>query len=138
MADMPGWDRAVAAAEKILGKDAEIPKPKANIDKAVANEGKQWNDFVKAREGLEEEVLALVDASQQVADAIEQFRDVISENAFGLDLKKTDDLKKIQEARKIMLGLLDKHITTVKNNAKNERELNKHLANIGNYRQGTL
>ena len=104
----------------------------------LPGEIKEWDDFVKAREGLEEEVLALVDASQQVADAIEQFRDVISENAFGLDLKKKDDLKKIQEARKIMLGLLDKHITTVKNNAKNERELNKHLANIGNYRQGTL
>lgn len=131
MADMPGWDRAVAAAEKVLGKDADIPKPKGTIDKAVANEGKQWGDFVKARESLEEEVLALVDASQQVAAAIEQFRDVISENAFGLDLKKKDDLKKIQEARKIMLALLDKHIATVRNNAKDERELNKHLANIG-------
>ena len=138
MADMPGWDRAVAAAEKVLGKDADIPRPKASIDKAVANEDKQWGDFVKARESLEEEVLALVDASQQVAAAIEQFRDVISENAFGLDLKKKDELKKIQEARKIMLALLDKHIATVRNNAKDERELNKHLANIGTYRQGTL
>ncbi len=138
MADMPGWDRAVATAEKILGKDADIPKPKANIDKAVANEDKQWGDFVKARESLEEEVLGLVDASQQVAAAIEQFRDVISQDAFGLDLKKKDDLKKIQEARKIMLALLDKHIATVRNNAKDERELNKHLANIGSYRQGTL
>src|SRR4051794_13014941 len=138
MADIPGWDRAVAAAEKVLGADADIPKPKANIDKAVANEGKQWSDFVKARESLEDELLALVDASQQVADALEQFRDVISQNALGLDLKKKDDLKKIQEARKIMLALLDKHVATVKNNAKNERELNKHLANIGNYRQGTV
>ena len=38
----------------------------------------------------------------------------------------------------LLLALLDKHIATVKDNAKNERELNKHLANIGNYRQGTL
>ena len=37
-----------------------------------------------------------------------------------------------------MLALLDKHIATVRNNAKDERELNKHLANIGTYRQGTL
>ena len=138
MADMPGWDRAVAAAEKVLGKDADIPKPKGNIDKAAANEDKQWSEFAKARDSLEEQVLALVDASQQLADALEQFRDAISENALGLDLKKKDDLKKIQEARKIMLALLDKHIGTVRDNAKNERELNRHLASIGNYRQGTL
>src|SRR5689334_1328641 len=138
MSDMPGWDKAAADAAKVLGEGADIPKPKANIDKAVQNEAKQWGDFVKARESLEDEILGLIDASGQVADAVEQFRDVISESSFGLDLKKKEDLKKIQQARKIMLALLDKHIATVKENAKNERELNKHLANIKNYKQGAL
>lgn len=129
-----GWDKAVSSAEKVLGDDAKIPQPKPTIDKAMQAEDKAFTEFDKSRSALEDQILGLVDASNAVIDAVEQFRDVIADEDFKLDSKS--DAKKIAAAKKILLASLDSRIKVFKENAKNERDLNKHLAHIRTYKQG--
>ena len=132
---MDGWDAAAAKATKILGDKAKIPKPKAAIDKGIADSMKAWDAFAKAREDLEAKILALVNADSAAVNAIEQFRDTIDENDLGLDKKNKDDSKKIADGKKILLDFLDAGLKNAQDNMKNERDLNKHLANIKNYKQ---
>ena len=132
---VPGWDKAVAGAKKLIGDKAKIPEPKGAIVKARESENKAWDEFDKARSDLEDEILALIDATTSIVDAIDQYRDVIAEEDF--DLNEKTDAKKIAAAKKILLAPLDSGIAKVKSNAKNERDLNKHLANIKAYKQGT-
>lgn len=132
---VPGWDKAVAGAKKIIGDKGKIPDPKGAIVKAREAENKVWDAFDKARNALEDQILALIDATSAIVDAVDQYRDVIAEEDFDLNAKS--DAKKIAAAKKILLSPLDAAIAKVKNNAKNERDLNKHLANITAYKQGT-
>jgi hypothetical protein len=132
---VPGWDKAVAGAKKIIGDKGKIPEPKGAIIKAREAENKVWGEFDKARNELEDQILALIDATSAIVDAVDQYRDVIAEDDFDLNAKS--DAKKVAAAKKILLTPLDAAIVKVKNNAKNERELNKHLANITAYKQGT-
>lgn len=133
MADFPGWDKAVASAKKALGADAKIPQPRPAIVKAADAEQKAWDDFAKARETLEDQILDLVDKSQALVDAAQQFRDSLSDEDFSLDAKK--DAKKIADGKKALMVPVDGMIATAKTNAKNERDLNKHLAHIRSYKQ---
>ncbi len=132
----PGWDKAVASAQKVLGDKGKIPAPKPAIQKAGEAEAKSWDEFDKSRGDLEDQILALVDSTQALVDALEQFRDAMSDEDFGLNEKS--DAKQIAGAKKLLMTPLDAVIAKVKANAKNERELNKHLAHIKTYKQGKI
>jgi mannose-6-phosphate isomerase class I len=130
------WDKAVAAATKILGDKAKIPKLGSAIPKAVAAEDKAFDAFDKVRQDLKAKVLGEQNALQALKDAIVQFQDEIDEDDLGLDPKNKDDAKKIDSARKILSGALQEKIDQKNDNIKDFRELDKHLMNIVNYKPG--
>lgn len=131
------WDSAVAKAKKILGDKAKIPKIAQAIIKGLAANQKAFQEFNTVREDLEGKVLALIDSNKAGQDAIEQFRDKIDEEDFGLDKKDKDDAKNIEAGKKVLLDYLDSMLAQAIEKAKSDRDLNKHLANIRNYKQGS-
>ena len=131
------WASASAKAQKILGDKAKIPKPSQAIAKAATANATAFKDFDKVRKDLEAKVLALINSNRAAVDAVEQFRDEIDEEDFGLNKKDKEDAKKIDAAKKLLLDTLDAKLDQANENAKGDRDLNKHLANIRNYTQAS-
>ena len=134
---MAGWDNAVKAAMKILGDKGKIPKVNPAIAKARTVDEKAFDEFSKVRDELKKKVLASRDAQQLAKDAIEQYQDEIVESNLGLNARDKEDLKKIQEARKVLSDALQDSIDIADSNLKNLRELDKHLMSLMNYKQGS-
>ena len=127
------WDVAQKQAMKILGDGATVPDKPNTITKASADWDKAGTEFNAAREACEEKVLGLDNANSALVNAMEQFRATIEKNNFELDPKK--DLKKIDQARKILLAEIDEAIKKGKANDKALDELNKHLIQVSKYKQ---
>ena len=134
---MDDWNNAVKAAMKILGDKGKIPKINPAITKAGTADAKTYDEFKKGREELKKKVLASQDSGEALKDAIEQYQDEINEDDLGLDPRDKDDAKKIAAARKILSDRLQDSIDVAETNSKNMRELDKHLINIMNYKQGS-
>ncbi len=132
------WDAAVKAAQKILGDNGKIPKISPAIAKAAAADHKSYAEFKKVREELKVKLLATQDTSAIWKDALEQFQDEIDEDNLGLDPKKNkDDAQKIVAARKVLSAPIQGGIDTIDKDIKNLRELDRHLMNLMNYKQGS-
>ena len=135
---MDDWNNVVKAAMKILGEKGKIPKLNPAITKASTANGKSYDEFSTTRELLKKKLLALQDASDALKDAIEQYQDDIDESDLGLNGRDKDDVKKIQAARKILSDhRLQESIDVETENHKNQRELDKHLMSMINYKQET-
>ena len=72
-------------------------------------------------------------ANAAFLNSLEQFRARIEKNDFKLDAKK--DAKKIQQAQKILTGELDAGIKELKGHDKMLDELDKHMIQLGKYKQ---
>ena len=127
------WDDAQKQAMKILGTGATVPDKPSPITKALADWDKAGADFKTAREACEEKVLAMDNANSALVNAFEQFRARIEKNNFELDPAK--DQKKIDQARKLLLAEIDGSLKQGKANDKVLEELNKHLIQVGKYKQ---
>jgi hypothetical protein len=127
------WDGAQKQAMKILGDGATVPDKPSTVTKASADWDKTGAEFKAAREACEEKVLAMDNANSAFVNAFEQFRARIEKNNFELDPKK--DLKKIDQARKILLADIDGSIKQGKINDKTLDELNRHLIQLAQYKQ---
>lgn len=127
------WESAQKQALKILGDGAAVPDKPSTAAKASADWDKAGVDFNAAREVCQEKVLGLDNANAALVNAMEQFRAKIEKNNFELDPKK--DLKKIEQARKLLLADLDASIAVGKTNDKLLAELDKHLIQLGKYKQ---
>ncbi|MDQ2735657.1 MAG: hypothetical protein M3Y55_11870, partial [Pseudomonadota bacterium] len=118
---MSGWDKASAQALKILGDGSEVPSlsdPMMKADKAF---GEAQTAFNTSREACEGKLLELDNANSAWLNSAQQFRAKIEKNDFKLDGKK--DAKKIQQARKILLGMLDEGMQALQRNDKKLDEL---------------
>ena len=127
------WDAAQKQALKILGAGATVPDKPNTITKALADWDKVGAEFKSAREACEEKVLAMDNANSALVNAMEQFRTRIEKNNFELDPKK--DQQKIDQARKLLLADIDGSLKQGKDNDKVLEELNKHLIQVGKYKQ---
>src|SRR3954469_11748733 len=130
MAD--SWDTTKAAALKVLGKQAKIPEPKA-MTKAYADLQKASAAFDKSREDLEDKLVTLQNADSAIGNVYKQFGTLIEKADFGLDAKSKEDTKKIEEAKKILGGYVDKVTDAQEKNVKNLTELDKHVILISKY-----
>lgn len=119
------WDVAQKQAMKILGDGATVPDKPSTTTKAGADFDKVDAELKVAREAFEAKVLAMDNANSAFLNALEQFRAKIEKNNFELDPKK--DLKKIDQARKILLAEIDVSVQVCKANDKRLDELNKAL-----------
>lgn len=132
---MADWDKARAQALKTLGDGAEVPE----LSDAITKASKAFDDanvaFKASREECEGKLLEIDNANAAFLNAIEQFRARIEKNDFNLDTKK--DAKKIQQAQKMLTGELDGAIKGLKVNDKMLDELDKHMIQMGKYKQSS-
>jgi exonuclease VII small subunit len=129
------WEELKAAALKILGKDAEVPEMPDIVQQAADSMQKTQDEFNKCREDCEAKVLALQNGNDSVHNALKQFEAKIEKSDFKLDSKKKDDLQKIQKARKLLTGKLNVAIKGYEDNDKMLDEVDKHLIQLGKYKQ---
>jgi len=132
---MADWDKAKAQALKALGDGAEVP----DLADPILKASKAFDDvntaFKASREACEAKLLELDNANAAFLNALEQFRARIEKNDFKLDAKK--DAKKIQQAQKLLTGELDGAIRELKVNDKTLGDLDKHMIQLGKYKQSS-
>jgi chromosome segregation ATPase len=128
------WDKAKAAALKVLGKDAEVPDMPDVVEKAADTVGKALEEFDKVREQCEGKVLALQNANDAVKNALKQFEAKIEKSDFKLDAKNKENLKKIQQARKLLGDRLAAGVKHWEADDKMLDELDKHIEQLGKYK----
>lgn len=126
------WDNAKKGALKILGDGAEVPDIADGITKAVASWDKAKEAFKTSRDACEQALLDLDNANSAVINNLQQFRAKIEKNNFSLDDKK--DAKKIQQAQKLLVPVLDENIKAYKVIDKTIDELERHLAQTSKYK----
>jgi hypothetical protein len=129
-----GWDKAKAAALKILGKDAEVPDMPDVCQKAADAVGKAQEEFDKAREGCEDKVLALQNSNDAVKNALKQFEAKIEKNDFKMDTHNKENLKKVQQARKLLTDALTAGVKYWEADDKMLDELDRHIEQLGKYK----
>ncbi len=129
------WDKAKAQALKVLGDGAEVPELADPILKAKKSFDDASTEFKASREACEAKLLEMDNANAALLNAFEQFRARVEKNDFKLDAKK--DAKKIQQAQKILTGELDGGIKSLKVNDKTLDDLDKHMIQLGKYKQSS-
>jgi septal ring factor EnvC (AmiA/AmiB activator) len=99
------FNKARTEAQKILGKDAKIPKDKG-IDKDIDAANKLSDDAMKASEALEAKLLAWKKAIDAVQEGCAAFQDDIEGSNFGLNPKDADQKKQIADAQKLFVDAI--------------------------------
>ena len=130
------WDEYFSAkskALKILGDKAEIPPLPPRLSKTVDDYDAVKGEFTGSAEWCERELSKLANVNSAHIRAIAHFRASVEKNNFDLDEKRKS--KKIQEARKLLVGFLDECSKNYSNNDKTLGELDKHLVQLRKYKQ---
>ena len=130
------WDKAKAAAEKILGKDAEVPDLPDTINTALDKFQGAREAFVKACADLDKACLDLDNANSALKNAVTQFKGKVDKSDFGLDGKSKDDTKKIQQAHKILMAELSAGAKSTAANEKKIEGLDKTVNELGKVSSG--
>jgi len=105
------WADAKAQAQKIIGKEGKLPKPRVDPMTAMDDANKLLHELFKARDTLEGKLIAAQAACAKVTLAAKQYGDMVDGADFDLDAKKPDDKKKIADAQKVLedqLGTIEK------------------------------
>jgi septal ring factor EnvC (AmiA/AmiB activator) len=97
--------KARTEAQKILGKDAKIPKDKG-IDKDIDAANKCSDEAQKASQALEEKLLAWKKAIDGVKESCQAFQDDIEGSDFGLNTKDAAQKKQIVDAQKVFVDAI--------------------------------
>ena len=132
---MATWDELKAKAVKILGDDAKVPDLPDNVKKASDDIDAKFADFAKSREDCEAKLLAKQNANDAFVNAVKQFGAKIEKSDFELDSSNKETLKKIQKARKLLTDGVQHVIKFVSDDDKVLDDLDKHLIQLGKYKQ---
>src|SRR5262245_23204049 len=98
------WDELDAEEEKarkILGDDAKFPPEKVDLQALIGKQNEAFTKFKAGRDELEKLLEAFEDASDAIRNGIKPLAAAYQVDDFGLDEKKKDDAKKIQQAQKM-------------------------------------
>ena len=125
------WDKAIDAAKKILGKDAEIPTLPGTIDSALDKFQAAKSKFKDICEDLDKACLELEDANSDLKNAVNQFKSKVDKADFGLDGKSKEDAKKIAQAQKLLTAELADGVKNCATNEKKIEDLDKSINHLG-------
>jgi hypothetical protein len=103
---MSDWSDALAAANKVLGKDGKLPKPRVDPASMYPLVSKAWEPFDKNREALEKNLLDLQNAFSQAKNTFKQYADMVDGANFGLKEDDADDKKRIDTVTDLILKAL--------------------------------
>jgi hypothetical protein len=95
------WADARAEAQKVLGKDGKLPKPRTDPERLYDDVNAKGQTFNKAIEAVERALLERETAFAKIILAWKQYADIIKGSDFELDPK--GGAKQIAQAQKILL-----------------------------------
>ncbi|HUB83501.1 MAG TPA: hypothetical protein VMB03_32100 [Bryobacteraceae bacterium] len=130
------WNKAVADAKRVLGNSAKIPTKRVDDvlkDAVIAH--KAFDGLDVLREQMKKKILEVQTADSRVDNGLGLAADEMDDEDFGLDSKKPDDKKKIDQAHQIFANFFKIAQKNFEDDAKNLRELNKHLIDIASYKR---
>jgi hypothetical protein len=100
------YNDALAAANKALGKDGQLPKPRVDLLKTLDEGNKTLAGLSKQRQEMEKTVVDVEAAVAKIKGAAKQYGDLVDGNDFGLDEKDPKNKKLIASVTKTMLDAL--------------------------------
>jgi hypothetical protein len=107
-----------AAAKKILGNNAKLPKLSIDPRTKVAAVNKMTIGFKKSIQDLSKSALELENKYSEYKNILVQYSHAVKGTDFGLDEKKPDDKKKMESARAAMQNGIKEKINEVDSFAK--------------------
>ncbi|HUB81276.1 MAG TPA: hypothetical protein VMB03_20890 [Bryobacteraceae bacterium] len=129
------WNQAVADARKILGNNAKIPNGKMSVALRADNDtDKVFADYAKARDEFSKKILAMQDAYSRVKNALGQADDEVDDSDYGMDNKKPDEKKKIDQADALFSKFFADMEGRLDNYLKQLGEVNRHMEHVTKYK----
>ncbi|HLY58471.1 MAG TPA: hypothetical protein VKS60_23115 [Stellaceae bacterium] len=128
--EIDAWKSAKTQAEKLIGKDGTLPKPRADIAALMDAANKIAVKLIAARDSMEDTVLELNDAFAKVYDAADSYSDIVDGSDFKLDSKDKDQKKTIDQVKKLLDGALEEIQEKTAAYQDALKEFNKHLASV--------
>ena len=99
---MSSWKESKATAEKLLGKDGKLPKPRVDIGTIYDPIQKAWEAWDKSKGDLESKTLSVQKGLADAKLVCTQYFDMIDGNDFGLKKDDPNDKKRIEAVTKIL------------------------------------
>ena len=129
------WTKTVADAKRILGSGAKIPLGKMSVVlKNVVDGNKHTPAVEAARDALEKQILEMQNAGSKIKNSLALADDEVSDYDYGLDPKKPDDKKKIDQAQALFTKFFQSSEQEIDDFIKATNELNKHVIQLGKYK----
>jgi hypothetical protein len=100
------YNDAVADANKALGKEGKLPKPRVDVLKSLDEGNKTLTALNKQRQEMEKTVVEVEAAVAKIKGAAKQYGDIVDGDDFGLDAKDPKNKKLIASVTKTMLDAL--------------------------------
>ena len=132
---MSAWEKGKAVALKILGSEGKVPDIPNALDKADGDFENASNAFEKSRYVVYQKIQALQNSNDLWAKVLKQYLAKVEASDLGLDPKNKDDAKKIKEAKAVLTDALKMLMKHFADRANKLGELNKHIEELGNYKQ---
>jgi hypothetical protein len=126
------WPKTLADAKTILGNSAKIPSGKMpGVLKNKDDYNKLANAFGTLVETMEKKLLELQNAASKIKNSVDQADNEISDDNYGLDARKPDDKKKIDQAQALFTKYFKSCDQEVDDMMKVLGQLDKHLEQLG-------
>jgi len=122
------WADARAAAQKALGKDGKLPKPRTDPEGLYDEANSKGAAFKKAVEAVEKALLERETAFAKIILTWKQYADIIKGADFELDPKS--NAKQIAEAKKILTDAIGDIIDKVSDKVAVLDKLDEIITNI--------
>jgi len=119
---------------KLFGGECITPNPKVDVGDLLDKRMKAFETFSKSRDGLADLLEKYEDADDAVKNGVKRAAAVYQTADFGKDKKNKDDAKKIEQARKMYATFFNANLKDIADGEKGVDELQKHLAQLGNYK----
>jgi uncharacterized phage infection (PIP) family protein YhgE len=121
-------------ANKVLGNGATMPDEPVDVQAIIDKADDSFAKFTKGRADLGNQVESLEDAIDAIKNGMKRVQAAYATADFGLDKKKKDDAKKIDQAHKIFSTFFAQQLTLAAKWEKDLDEMQKHLAQLGEYK----
>jgi hypothetical protein len=130
------WDKTLADAKKILGASAKV-----NINKmqGALKDGleinKAWTSFDSMLEGVKKKLLEVQNVSAKSKNSLRQAADELCDDDYGLDTKKPDDKKKVDQAQAVFNKFFQAAQKNLDDQIKTLDQLDKELISLAKHKR---
>lgn len=113
----------------------KVPLGKIQATLKTVDEGNKVAQGTNAsREALEKKIVEFQTAASKIEHSLDAANDELSDDDYGLDSKKPDDKKKIDQAQAIFKKFYERSSKEITDLIKTTDELNKHIIQMQKYK----